>query len=154
MSSLDEWTGRLAGRNDDAEVPTLVMLIGQAGASWGAPFRALADDQNEYFVKCCDACPPGAQASLAIEQIVAGVGRIIDAPVCDTSLVRIPPAMAGREIRAGRVLSAGLAHGSRLIGRAEEGRTNLKARAQDDNRRRHVGVFALFDWCFGADPQW
>jgi hypothetical protein len=30
----------------------------------------------------------------------------------------------------------------------------LASRSNDDNRRRHVGVYALYDWCFGADQQW
>ena len=31
---------------------------------------------------------------------------------------------------------------------------SLKHRERDDNARRHVGVFALYDWCWGGDEQW
>jgi hypothetical protein len=30
----------------------------------------------------------------------------------------------------------------------------LDHRQEDDNRRRHVGVFASYDWCWGEDDQW
>ena len=30
----------------------------------------------------------------------------------------------------------------------------LGYRADDDNRRRHAGLFALHDWCWGRDSQW
>ena len=48
----------------------------------------------------------------------------------------------------------GLAHASLALEHAEEARPALTARTKDDNSRRHVGVYALYDWCFGMDPQW
>jgi hypothetical protein len=30
----------------------------------------------------------------------------------------------------------------------------LALRDRDHNRMRHVGVLALYDWCFGGDHQW
>ena len=30
----------------------------------------------------------------------------------------------------------------------------LRSRDRDDNRRRHVGVYALYDLCWGGDDQW
>jgi hypothetical protein len=44
---------------------------------------------------------------------------------------------------------------SLCLGHADEqGRPSLVARDQDDNRVRHVGIYALFDWCWGTDAQW
>jgi hypothetical protein len=31
---------------------------------------------------------------------------------------------------------------------------DLLHRDEDDNQRRHAGVFALYDWCWGNDDQW
>jgi len=150
-----DWTGLVSGRRtDDFDELSIVAPVDEAGRSWGGPFRAVASDGNDYFVKCLSVCPQGEQASLAIELIVARVGTLINAPVCSTSLIRIPEEIAGWECRPGKPVHAGLAHASLALNRAEEGRPRLECRAQDDNRRRHVGAYALFDWCFGWDEQW
>lgn len=41
-----------------------------------------------------------------------------------------------------------------MIDRADDVRPELSARGRDDNRSRHAGVYAFYDWCFGKDPQW
>jgi hypothetical protein len=155
MANLDSWSGLIRNRNDDFN-SLWVVTVEAAGHTWSGPFRATGSDLNTYFVKCLQSCPRDQQASLAVEQIVAGVGRLIGAPVCETSLIRIPDALAGTVLRAGfSPLQAGLAHASLAIDHADEaGRPSLIARARDDNSRRHVGVYALYDWCFGADAQW
>jgi hypothetical protein len=156
MVAWEDWSGRIAGtRTDDFDDLTVVLLSTSSGNSWSGPFRVTASDGNDYFVKSLDTCPAGWESSLAIEQIVAEVGRLIGAPVCETSLIVIPPELAGVELKPGRPLRPGLAHASRALERADElGRPSLIARNQDDNSARHVGVYALFDWCFGADQQW
>ncbi|WP_203841813.1 hypothetical protein [Winogradskya humida] len=59
------------------------------------------------------------------------------------------------EIKPGVHLSPGLAHASQALRNADErGRPSLSSRTRDDNRRRQAGIYALYDWCFGADPQW
>jgi len=64
-------------------------------------------------------------------------------------------AIAGWEFRrgSGRVLEAGWAHGSAAVDPALETRL-LDHRSEDDNRRRHCGIYALCDWLAGADLQW
>jgi hypothetical protein len=42
---------------------------------------------------------------------------------------------------------------SRSSTRTSAGRRSIP-RPSDDNARRHVGVYALCDWCFSADEQW
>jgi hypothetical protein len=155
LVELDEWTGQVVGRNDDFD--SLYVVAPEAsGTSWSGPFRATASDRRTYFVKSLQSCPPGQQASLAVEQIVARVGDLVGAPVCWTSLIRIPAVLAGTVIRPGfPPLQEGLAHASLAIDHADEaGRPSLMDRAKDGNCRRHVGVYALYDWCFGSDPQW
>ncbi|MEV6342959.1 hypothetical protein [Actinoplanes sp. NPDC051851] len=153
MAAQSEWTGLAQGRSDafdDLEV----VAPSAANAGWSSPFRALATDYQQYFVKCLEACPSGQGAAIAVELVVAEVGRLIDAPVCTTSLIRIPEGL-DMEIRPGVNLSPGLAHASLALRNADErGRPRLSSRTRDDNRRRHVGIYALYDWCFGADPQW
>lgn len=155
MVQLADWSGLVRARTNDFDALLVLAPVARAGGTWSGPFRATASDGHDYFVKSLDTTPPGEGASLAVEFIVAEVGRLIGAPVCQTSLIRIPQAIAGWEPRPGTPLKAGLAHASRALVRADEqGRPRLAARAQDDNRHRHVGVYALYDWCCGADAQW
>lgn len=90
---------------------------------------------------------------LVSELIVAGAGSLIGAPVCEVATVRIPDELAGWEFRTGQALVAGTASASRAVSNVHEERT-LIHRDRDDNARRHAGVFALYDWCWGSDDQW
>ncbi len=151
-----DWDGMVRGRNDDFSALYVVApdAVG-SGTSWGGPFRAVASDPRSWFVKSLQTCPPGQGSSLAVEQIVAQAGRLIGAPVCETSLIRVPAVLAGWTPRPGfPALEAGLAHASLALEHAEETRPYLAARAEDSNAVRHVGVYALYDWCMGWDPQW
>ena len=47
----------------------------------------------------------------------------------------------------------GIAYASADISGAIQG-TKLKHSTRDDNRRRHIGAIALYDWCWGNDQQW
>jgi hypothetical protein len=80
-------------------------------------------------------------------------GALIDAPVCEVAVIEIPPELEGAEFRPGFALQPGLASGSRHVEGVLEHR-NLVHLEDDDNRARHAGVFALYDWCWGADDQW
>lgn len=152
---LNDWAGLVGARSDDFEDLYVVTPVAGSGSSWSGPFRVTANDGQDYFVKSIETVQPGEGASLAAEFVVAEAGRLIGAPVCHTSLISIPPAIAGWEPLPGAPLSAGLAHASRALEHADErGRPWLTARNQDSNRERHVGVYALYDWCCGADPQW
>lgn len=153
MVDLGEWSGLVRDRTDSFNALTVVAPVA-AGVGWYGPFRVTASDGRDYWVKSLDTYPPEEGPSLATEQIVAQVGKLIGAPVCETSLIRIPEALAGWEPRSGISIKAGLAHASLALSRADETRNSLDARLDDDNRSRHVGVYALYDWCFGADDQW
>jgi hypothetical protein len=155
LVALDDWAGRVVGRNDSFR-DLYVVAPEAAGNTWSGPFRATANDGSSYFVKSLQTCPAGQEGSLAVEQIVARVGDLIGAPVCKTSLIWIPSVLAGTQIRRGfPPLQDGIAHASWALEHCDEaGRPSLRDRAKDDNTRRHVGVYALYDWCFGSDPQW
>lgn len=152
---ISDWNGLVNSRTDDFDGLRIVAPVATAGASWSGPFRVIASDQADYFVKSMETCPTGHEASIAIEHVVARAGQLIGAPMCHTSLIRIPADIAGWEPTPGVPLQEGLAHASRALDHADErGRPHLDARAQDENSRRHVGVYAIFDWCIGADQQW
>lgn len=155
MPDFGGWETLIASRTDSGPSLSIAATISGSGGTWSGPFRVIGSDGNDWFVKSLQTCPAGQEASIAIEHIVAGVGKLIGAPMCDTSLIRIPPEIAGWEPRPGAALVEGWAHGSKALEHADErGRPNLDARVQDDNSRRHVGIYALFDWCFGCDQQW
>lgn len=117
------------------------------------PFKGLASDGEVYWIKS----PSNRQSSRVptTEQLIAGMGRLIGAPVCETRLLSISKEFDGEILDNGTVLEAGIAHASRDVGNCSFDKWyEPQYRAQDDNRRRHAGYFALFDWCWGDDMQW
>ena len=156
MVGQEEWRSLVTARND---VPRSVSIAAFSSVApmptFSSPFRVVGSDRVDYFVKSLDNQQPGLEATLAAELVVAGVGRLIGAPVIRTVVIEIPQALAGYEPRPGTPIKAGLAHASAALERADEmGRPSLYARSQDDNRTRHAGVYALYDWCYGSDKQW
>jgi hypothetical protein len=90
---------------------------------------------------------------IVTESVVGRAGALIGAPVCDVAVVQIPAEIAGWEFRRGARLEPGFAHASLAVDDAQEMRA-LEYRPRDDNQRRHAGVLALYDWCWGGDDQW
>lgn len=155
LAQLAEWSGLVSGRDDSFQALHAVILTPLPPGTFSGPFRATASDNRDYFVKALQMCPPGHEASLAVEQVVAQAGKLIGAPVCETSLIRIPAVLAGWTPQAGgAALQEGLAHASLAIEHADFRRPPIDSRLSDDNARRHVGVYALCDWCFSSDEQW
>ena len=129
---------------------TLRAFISQApGAGGSMPLLALGDDGGRYWVKL--AANPQGPMVLVNEQIVARCGELIGAPTCRVRVVDVPDALAG--MVSGVRVDAGLAHGSVNVDDTVN-RLFLDHRAHDDNPRRHAGLFALHDWCWGRDSQW
>lgn len=154
MVHPQDWSGLVQGRHDRFDALSVRALSGSASQSWAHPIRVLADDGQSYFIKTLGGCPEFAQGSVAVEYVIAQVGRLIGAPVCGSSLIRIPEALDDWPLPSGGKLTAGLAHASAALEHAVESRPALTGRARNDNRRRHVGLYALYDRCFGDDPQW
>lgn len=147
---LSDWAGLVTGRTDTFN-SLLALTVSQGPGTWGSPLRMTGNDRRDYFVKTLEGCPADAQLSLAAEQIVGRLGKLIGAPVCETSLIRIHEELAGSP----PWLRGGLAHASLAVERADLRRPPLdNSRTKDDNRRRHAGVYALCDWCFSSDDQW
>ncbi|MCY3968274.1 MAG: hypothetical protein OXE04_01770 [bacterium] len=146
-----EWRGRLGGRSDPINPPVIQMPLKPSPRGGSGTFLAADDAGKQWWVKPLNN-RQGERVTVT-ESIVASVGALIDAPVCDIEVVFLPPEIAGWEFRAGASIESGFAHASRAVPSAVEHRS-LRYREQDDNIRRHVGAIAIYDWCWGGDYQW
>ena len=145
-----DWTGKTAGGAQSP--PSLILqaiIRQQARPSAASPFLGKCSDGATWWIK-----PPvaGMTKALVAEWVVGRMGRLIGAPVCEVALVDIPNALLPCEFAPGRSLVAGTGCASRdLAGTPTEIRTTLQHREDDDNGRRHAGVFAIVDWFYGSD---
>ena len=128
-------------------------ILGPAAVPSGSQaFPILASDGERWHAKAPNN-PQGARV-LVTEYLVSLLGELIGAPVCTVRPVAIPAEFVGFQVVNGPQLPAGIASASKTIADAIEMRPELLHRDRDDNARRHAGVFALFDWCWGDDQQW
>lgn len=148
---VDWWESRLAGaRNDDVAL-SLTVVLGRAADSGSRAFPATLSDGQTWWVK-----PQNSQQGPTItvsEFVVAACGQVIGAPTCRVASVLIPADFAGYQVENGVVLEAGVASASLEVPNVFELRS-LEHRDRDDNAVRHAGVVAMYDWCWGDDPQW
>jgi len=147
-----DWTGLVRGRSDPAGELRVVACLQQGRATASSPFLASGSDGHQWWVK-----PPQVQLKKALvtEYVVGRVGQLIGAPVCETAVIEIPTSLLPWEFRPGQQLPTGFGSATRdLPGVVTEIRGSLSHRGDDDNARRHGGVYALVDWCFGDDLQW
>jgi HipA-like kinase len=147
-----DWSGLVIGRRKDkADHAVLTVTISCAPQGGSCPCQVLAADNKLYWMKTVNN-PQGSKV-LVSEQVIARCGRLIGAPTCDVALLEIPSDLDGYLLRPGRNLSKGIAHGSADVPNARFSRT-LDHRNENENRKRHALLFALFDWCWGSDAQW
>ena len=154
---LKDWKGLgLFAEKRQVEVSLSVeaVLESQSESRGGSlPFKALASDDKVYWIKMVNTNQGGRMP--ATEQIVSACGRLIGAPVCETSLIVIPDVLDGDELDNGTVMLAGIAHASLDIANCTFDKySEPQYRLRDDNRKRHAGYYALYDWCWGEDMQW
>lgn len=152
MPNESVWNGLVRGRSDPADGLSVTACLQQGRATASSPFLGAGSDGHQWWVK-----PPQAHLGKALvtEYVVGRVGQLIDAPVCEVAIIRIPDALGSWEFKPGHALPTGFGSATRdLDGVAEEIRGRLSRRGDDDNARRHGGVYALVDWCFGEDLQW
>ena len=127
------------------EAPLRRSNHGGAGA-----FLALTRNGERYWVKTLNS-PQGDRIAIT-EQLVGRAGALIRAPVRPVATLYVPKALAGWEFRTGHRLEPGCVHGSLALHRCVEERS-LRYRQRDENATRHVGYYALYDWCWGGDVQ-
>jgi hypothetical protein len=149
--SLESWRGLVKARPQDPEVRTVDLPLQPSPAGGSGTFLALASDGQRWWVKPHNNLQ--GPKVIVTEFVVGRAGALIGAPVCDVAIVEIPEELTGWEFRPGARLEPGLAHASRAVDDAQEVRA-LDYRDRDDNRRRHAGVVALYDCCWGGDDQW
>lgn len=146
------WLGVVARSRRDPTAPVVIEVPIMASPRGGSgTFLAADNDGDQWWVKPLNN-RQGERVTVT-EAVVASVGTLIEAPVCESTVVYLPPDIEGWEFRPGSAIESGYAHASRSIANAFEDRS-LLYRDRDDNARRHVGVFALYDWCWGGDDQW
>lgn len=146
------WEPAMAGRSEpSADALSLVAVLGRSEGGGSGSFPAQGSDGDRWYVKPLN--NNHSQRVCVNEYVVSAIGRLLGAPVCEVDIIRVPDDLAGYEFTPGKALAAGYASASRAVGQVREDRS-LTFRHRDDNRRRHVGVFALYDWCAGNDAQW
>ena len=109
-----------------------------------------ADDGHDYWCKAVN--NPASPLVPVNEQVSARLAVLIGVAVPEPQLVALD-GLVGWEFHPGRTVEAGWAHGGRAVEGAIETR-DLHHRADDDNRVRHAGFYALIDWLAGGDQQW
>lgn len=147
----DDWNGLVAGRSDPVAPLVVELPLTPSPAGGSGTFLAEASDRRRWWVKPQNNLQ--GPRVIVTEYVVASAGYLIGAPVCEVAVVEIPEEIAGWEFRPGAHLEPGLAHASLAVDDAQEARA-LEYRDRDDNERRHAGVCALYDWCWGGDDQW
>ena len=150
-AAFDEWEDELDDRGDPTGLPVIEIPIKPSPRGGSGTFLAADSQRQQWWVKPLNN-KQDARVTVT-EAIVAATGALIDAPVCESSIVSLPAEIAGWEFRPGSSIQEGYAHASRHVANAVEYRS-LRDRERDDNAKRHVGVFALYDWCWGGDDQW
>lgn len=119
------------------------------------PLKVAGSDGNVYFAKYPN--NPHGWESLLAERVVAAAGEYLDAPLPPSRLISIPTAWENpRWLQAGHPpIHAGIAHASQLVEHEIiEGDSELEHVNRDGNPRRAPAFIALWEWCFGEDPQW
>lgn len=153
VTDRSAWEGLLSQRRFTAQKagPVIAVPIQQSAQGGSGTFLAGDAEGRQWWVKPLNNTQ-GKRVTVT-EAIIGAAGQLIGAPVCETAIVQIPAELEGWEFRHGHDLQAGFAHASSAVEAAIEGR-ELQHRDEDDNHVHHVGVFALYDWCWGGDPQW
>jgi hypothetical protein len=148
--SREDWRGALSPRSPRPSLE-LKGLLGKSKGGGSQSFPGLTADDERCYVKAPNN-PQGGRV-ICSEYIVSAVGQLIGAPVCDVRPIHIGPEFVGIRLPSGLELVEGVGSASMAIPDAmQEG--DLSHRDRNDNTRRHAGIFALHDWCWGGDSQW
>ena len=151
MIELAQWGGLITGRTDPVDARVIALPIKPSPRGGSGTFLAADSDGVQWWVKPVNNAQ-GERVTVT-EAIVAAAGRLIGAPVCETTIVRLPEEMAGWEFRPERFIEPGYAHASKSVVGVQEDR-RLLFQDRDENAARQAGTVALHDWCWGGDNQW
>lgn len=151
MESREAWDGCLRAFDRGECTETLAVPVQQAETG-AFPFLGVTTSGKKFWIKTVG--NPHGDHSLAAEQIVSAVGRLIGAPVRPTALIQIGDGLEDWKHGDGRLLRAGIGHGSLLLEGDPMESDILEHLNEDDNRRRQPAIIALWEWCLGQDAQW
>lgn len=147
----DNWKGALrALRGNQADL-TLKTALKRSNAGGSGAFLGLDQDDQRYWIKVLN--NPQHYRVCTNEQIVGRAAALIGSLAPRVNTIQITDDLAGWKFRDDRELLSGVAHASSAIESATETHV-LENRDKDDNGRHHAEVIALYDWCWGSDPQW
>lgn len=147
--TLSDWRGQV--QRDLGQPAALKAALGKSNGKGGSgAFLGLGGDERKWWIKPLN--NPQSQRVPINEQIVGRAAALIGAPACGVALIEVTPDVAGWNYHDQLTLELGIAHGSAAVTDGLEQRT-LTSGTEDDNRRRHAGIFALWDWCWGGDEQ-
>jgi hypothetical protein len=158
MEDLDHWDGAIQDRSDEAELDLVVVETEETknrrGDGGSKPVIVRASDGNSYWLKPVN----NNQGEMVpvTEQIVGRAGQLIGAPVAGVRTIYIPPEAEGQasDVQKNYKLKEGIAHGSRDVGVADLHNGTPNHYNEDRNDRRFAFLVALYDWCWGGDPQY
>jgi len=148
MADLGTWASWERTVRDGPFIKVSAVLGRAPGGGSGALLCRLSNGDKAYVKPLTS--PQGPRVCLN-EFVISAMGQLIGAPVCVVRLVEIAADLAGDYY--GTAVAAGIASASLEVPGVLEGR-DFVHRSEDDNQRRHAGVVALVDWCWGADNQW
>lgn len=115
-------------------------------------FKVIDTEDRVWWAKSLDN-QQSERATLA-DAIVGAVGPLIQAPVCTTAILAYPQGRRTENMGNGVSLVPGCYyHGSLEVASALDS-WDVEHRGRDDNERRWIRMAALWDWCWGGDPQW
>ncbi|MCH8113676.1 MAG: hypothetical protein IH905_17260 [Proteobacteria bacterium] len=145
-----DWDGVFDGQRTTAADVLLKATLQKSPDGGSGAFLGLANDGQRYWIKPLNNAQ-GERVPIT-EQIVGRVGSLLGVPTCEVRTISISEDFAGWEFRPGRALEPGIAHASLNVEDAIFTRA-LDRHMDDDNSRRYVFLFALYDWCWGGDVQ-
>jgi len=152
VADCTDWAGSVAGRIDPTSCLGIKLVFPDIGPGGSNAVPVRATDDQRWWLKPTNN-PQGPRVTIN-EYVVGQIGELIGAPTCKVAIVEIDSLNAGPRQAPAPPLEVGFACGSFEVPGSRERRTNLEFRSRDDNSSRHVGIIALWDLCFGADPQW
>ena len=152
VDDLGWWRGRLERFDRPSPSVTVRAPRMRAQSSGAGAFLALADDGRQYWVKV-PGNPQGSQV-LVNEVIVAELGRMLDAPVRERTLLHVPAGISEWSLFPAPTSTVPLVgHGSLHLIDAVDSDELIHTR-RGMNPQRQAALFGLWDLCVGEDPQW
>lgn len=145
------WSGAFVGKRSNGAELSLLAPLKRSRQGGSAAFLGAASDGKRYWIK-----PLNNRQDPRVcvtEQIVGRIGELLGAPTCIVRTIEISTALAGWRFHDQATLEAGIAHASLETPNALE-TYSLEHRKDDANASRHAYLLALYDLCWGDDPQW